>query len=269
MSLRALAVVGLSLILLSCTAFLISGIGCGMDAACVLMSRTPAQMFVSGVRLLSIVGGAGFLAWVVRLTWVLAAAARYLRRLPTAPLANTLADAAGHAHVTRVAVLDVDTPEAFCAGVWRPTVFVSQGLVLRLREKEMLAVLWHEGCHARRRDPLRRAAYRSAADLLRPIAVVRWWIERRLDLAELLADRLALHEVGATALAGAMWRAQCPAREWTVGFGEAGSARVAQLLGDTPPRQWPPSAVWARSALGIIFMIGIGGCLAGGAISVL
>jgi hypothetical protein len=105
--------------------------------------------------------------------------------------------------------------------------------------------------------------------LLRPIAVVRWWIEHRLDRAELLADRLALHEVGATALAGALWTVQCPARQWAVGFGEAGSSRVAQLLGDPPSRQWPPSAVWARSALGIILMIGISGCFAGGAISVL
>lgn len=267
---RGLAVVALSLLLLGCTASLIGGIGCGMDAACVLIGRAPVQMFSGWARLLSVTSAAGLLAWVVRLTWVLAAAARAWRRLPAAPVAGGLARAAGQAHVRRLALLEVDTPLAFCAGVWRPTVFVSQGLVRRLREQELLAVLWHEGCHARRRDPLRRAAYRSAADLLRPVAVVRWWTERRLDRTELLADRLALHEVGAPALAGALWTAQCPkAPEWATGFGEAGSLRVAQLLGDPLPRQWPPSALWTSSALGIMFMMGIGACVAGGAISVL
>jgi Zn-dependent protease with chaperone function len=267
---RRIVVVALSLLLLGCTASLLVGIGCGMHAACVVIGRSPALMFSSWARLLAATGVAGLVAWVVRLTWVLAGAAKARRRLPTAAVSWGLARAARQAHVPRVALLDVDSSHAFCAGVWRPTVFVSQGLVGRLREQELLAVLWHEGCHARRRDPLRRAAYRSAADLLRPVTVVRWWTENRLDQAELLADRLALRQVGAPALARALWTAQCPeAPQYAAGFGEAGSLRVAQLLGDPIPRPWPPSALWRSSAIGIIFITGLGVCIAGGAISVL
>lgn len=267
---RGLAAVALSLLLLACTASLIEGIGCGTHAACVLIARAPGQMYSSWARLLSIAGAAGLIAWVVRLTWGLVAPARSLRRLPTAPVVDALAQAADQAHVRRVSLLDVDTAQAFCAGTWRPTVFISQGLVRRLREQELLAVLWHEGCHARRRDPLRRAAYRSAADLLRPAALVQWWIERRLDRAELLADRVALHRAGAPALAGALWMAQSrETPKWAAGFGEAGPLRVAHLLGDPPPRHWPPPALWISSALGIILVRGVGACAAGGALSVL
>jgi len=263
-----LAMVGV--LLVGCTVSLIGDVGCRADVACAVAGHAPVQMFGTWLRLVLFVGVAGFAAWGVRLTWVLVAAARSIRRLPTAHAAASLSELARQAHVDRLTLLDVDTPQAFCAGAWRPTVFVSQGLLRQLRAPELLAVLWHEGCHARRHDPLRRAAYRTAAALLRPATVVQWWVEHRLDRAELLADQLAMRHVGAPAGAGALWRAgSASAPQGASGFGEAGSLRVAQLLGDPLPHQRPPLALWVNSTVGAILIAGISACLAGGLVSLL
>jgi Zn-dependent protease with chaperone function len=222
-------------------------------------------MLHTWAKLVMVIGIAVAVAWGARLTWVMAAAAKALLRLPRMEAGPALSELARRAHVQRLTLLDVDTPQAFCAGAWRPSVFVSRGLVQRLREPELLAVLWHEGCHARRHDPLRRAAYRTAAALLRPATVVQWWVEHRLDRAELLADQLAMRHVGAPAVAGALWRAgSASVPQAASGFGEAGSLRVAQLLGDPLPHQRPPLAMWINSMASVGLIAGILACLAGG-----
>lgn len=235
------------------------------------MSRLNiSPLLGSWTQLLAVVGGVGALAWPVRLAWTLTSAAKSVRDLPTAPVVDALARAARQAQVQRIRMLDVDTAHAFCAGTWRPTIFVGRNLVARLGEKELLAMLWHEACHARRRDPLRRAAYRSAADVLMPVSLVRWWTERRLDRSELQADGMALHGAGRNALAGALWATQSPdSPQWAAGLGDAGPWRVAPLLGDQPSRQWPPRALWISWALGILFVIVVGACAAAGASSLL
>ncbi len=265
---RSLVLTVVGLLLVGCTVSLVAGIGCRADVACAALGRTPAQGLGTWSRLAMGIGAAGVAAWGVRLSWVLAAATRATLRLPTMPAGPAVAELARKAHIQRLTLLDVDTPQAFCAGVWHPTVFVSQGLVQRLREPELLAVLWHEGCHARRHDPVRRAAYRTAAVLLRPVTVVQWWVEWRLDRAELLADRLAMHHVGAPALAGALWRAgSLRAPQGAAAFGEAGSLRVAQLLGDPLPYERPTVSVWMNSLAGVVLIAGVTACLAGGLVS--
>ncbi len=265
---RLLACTAVSLLLVGCTVSLVADIGCGAHVACAVAGRVPAHVFGTWSQLVMVTGVAGAAAWGVRLSWVLAATRRATLRLPTVQAGPALAELSRKAHVQRLTLVDVDTPQAFCAGAWHPMVFVSQGLVQRLREPELLAVLWHEGCHARRHDPLRRAAYRTAAALLRPVTVVQWWVERRLDRAELLADRLAMQQAGAPALAGALWRAgSAKAPQGAAGFGETGSLRVAQLLGDPLPRERPTVWVWMNSLAVVVLMAGVTACLAGGLVS--
>ena len=262
---RWLAVAVAGLLLVRCTVSLVASIGCRADLACAVISRAPAQMFDTWAQLVMVIGIAVGVAWGARLTWVMVAAAKALVRLPRMEAGPALSELARRAHVQRLTLLDVDTPRAFCAGAWRPTVFVSRGLVQRLREPELLAVLWHEGCHARRHDPLRRASYRTVATLLRPVTVVQWWVEQRLNRAELLADRLAMRHAGAPALAGALWSAgSAITPHGALGFGEAGPLRVAQLLGDPLPRQRPPMTLWVNSTVSAIMIVAITACLAGG-----
>ena len=52
----------------------------------------------------------------------------------------------------------VESPKVFawCVGLWRPKVFISQGLLQKLNEKQLRLVLAHEYSHVHRRDNLRK-----------------------------------------------------------------------------------------------------------------
>jgi hypothetical protein len=82
---------------------------------------------------------------------------------------------------------------AFTAGWIQPRVFISDAALLRLDADQRNAVLEHEQCHRRRRDPLRLALRAIAAEaffFLPGVARVR----RHLDSAcEVQADAAALH----------------------------------------------------------------------------
>jgi Zn-dependent protease with chaperone function len=109
----------------------------------------------------------------------------------------------GAADVTVVAHPGV---QAFCAGLLRPRIYVSEGAVRRLGDDELAAVIAHERMHRARRDPLRIATARLLGEALFFAPPVRV-IARRYDtLAELAADDHALAAIGGdrSVLAGAM-----------------------------------------------------------------
>jgi beta-lactamase regulating signal transducer with metallopeptidase domain len=142
---------------------------------------------------------------------------------------------------------------------------VTNGMVVSLADQELDAVLVHEAEHAHRRDPLRRLAGRAAADVLFWLPLVGWWSRRRLEDAELAADRAAIRRVGRTPLARAL-RATAPpvAPAAGAGFDGAGPARVTQLLGDPPPRRRPPLAACLLSGLGLILAVSLAMCVGQG-----
>jgi Zn-dependent protease with chaperone function len=92
-----------------------------------------------------------------------------------------------------VKVIPDPRPQAFCAGYLRPEVYVSQRAVELLTEAELGAVLAHENHHRRVRDPLRLAAGRILSDALFFLPGLRPLSKRYADLAELSADRAAVH----------------------------------------------------------------------------
>jgi Zn-dependent protease with chaperone function len=127
------------------------------------------------------------------------------------------------------------------------------------------AVLVHEAEHARRRDPLRRLAGRAAADVLVWLPLVGWWTSRRLEEAELAADRAAIDRVGRTPLARALRATATPATPAAVGtrFDGAGPARVTELLGEELPPQRPPLAACLLS-LGLTLAVSLAMCVGQG-----
>ena len=92
-----------------------------------------------------------------------------------------------------VKVIPDPHPQAFCAGYLRPEVYVSHRTVEILTERELGAVLAHEKHHRRVRDPLRLAAGRILSEALFFLPGLRPLSERYADLAELSADRAAVH----------------------------------------------------------------------------
>jgi Zn-dependent protease with chaperone function len=207
----------------------------------------------------------GLGAWIVRASWLAISAAREIARLPRLQPPDALIVAAQRTGVGEVVYLDSAPAAAFCAGLLRPRVYVTGAMVASLADDELDAVLVHEAEHAHRRDPLRRLAGRAAADVLFWLPLVGWWSRRRLEDAELAADRAAIRRVGRTPLARAL---RATATQVTpaagAGFNGAGPARVTQLLGDPPPCRRPPLAACLLSGLGLVLAVSLATCVGQG-----
>jgi hypothetical protein len=178
---------------------------------------------------LAIVGAAVLLV-ALGLAWRQARATRRLIR--TLPVVRVLA------HQRPVLVIDAAAPMAFCAGWLRPRVYVSTGVLERLTEPELRAVLAHEHQHGIVRDPLRLAVGRVLCRSLFFLPVLGALHADYADASELTADAAAL-----VALDGA--RGPLAAAMLTLGQSGDDSVavsdrRVDALLGDVvhPVRRW-------------------------------
>jgi Peptidase family M48 len=146
-----------------------------------------------------------------------------------------------------VRVIDDASPQAFCAGYLRPTIYISRGALELLSDEELGAVLSHEDWHRANRDPLRFACARVLSQALFFLPALRPLDDRYRELAEQSADQAAVvRSAGERApLAAALlaFDAGTPA-------GAAGISpeRVDSLLG-RPPRWRFPSPLVAISLI--------------------
>jgi hypothetical protein len=137
----------------------------------------------------------------------------------------------------RAYVVDADEPQAFCAGLLRPHIYVSRAALELLGADERAAVLAHEAHHARRRDPLRLLVARALAEGLFFLPAVRRLPERYAALSELAADQAATTTAGRRrALASAMLAFDEHPGPAAVGIAPE---RVEHLLGQRPRWELP------------------------------
>jgi hypothetical protein len=149
-------------------------------------------------------------------------------------------------------------PRAFCAGLWRPQVYLSTGAAAILDDDALSAVLAHERHHANRRDPLRLAAGRVLARALFFLPELDDLVRRQQALAELSADESAVN--AAPAHRSALARAMLSFSDDPASAGSAGidPARVDFLLGDAPSWRFPALLVLAAgSVLALLVAVGI------------
>jgi hypothetical protein len=164
----------------------------------------------------------------------------FLRRLPVVRSATI----AGY----RVRVIPGAASHAFCAGLVRPAIYVSEG-ALRAGEGELRAVLAHEDEHRARLDPLRRLLARMVGDALRPLPLFTGLADRQAALADVVADAAAVRTLGDRApLAAAMMHFDAG----------VAPARVDRLLG-TAAAIAVPTVVLATACL---FLLVIAAALA-------
>ncbi len=155
----------------------------------------------------------------------------------------------------RLICLDDPRLAAFCFGFLRPRVAVTTGLLARLDDEELAAVLAHERHHLHRRDPARSVAVHAltAAAFMFPVApAVRQRLEARSELA---ADRAALAVAPRGALAGALLTVLAGGEAPVVGAARlsATEARIAHLTGNPTLPAIPIKA--AAVSLGVLFVI--------------
>lgn len=257
MNWRWLAAVAASITAVACSVWLRT---CPPLARCFAMTH---RMFLAGLLMATMaLALASLCVWIARTVWLLVGTNRALRQLGRRRWPARLRRAIRRTAVRRVACLRADAPLAFCAAAIRPQIFVSDGLLRHLRPRELDAVLLHEQHHAWRRDPLRGAASRAAAEVFFYVPLLRWWDQHRRACAELEADRSALSGVGTAALAGALWAVgSALGPEGAAAFGGAAELRVAQVLGEPVPRDHPAPRLCVASVLGGLAAITVTWCL--------
>ena len=178
------------------------------------------------------------------------AGVRALKRLAHAP-SPRLERAAAQALVP-VREIDGDGCECFVGGVLRPRAYVSQGVLQRMSDEELLAALHHERAHASSHDPAMLAMLSFLSDLApgtdRALTLYRQARERR-------ADAEAAGRAGPCALASALLAMSRGPAAPAMALGMSGSGsntwRLQAILGVEPDlvrtipaaRLWPPIAL--------------------------
>jgi hypothetical protein len=147
-------------------------------------------------------------------------------------------------------------PQAFCAGLLRPRVYLSTAAVEALQDDELDAVLAHEQQHARLRDPLRVFCLRVLADGLFFLPALRRLADRYASLSELAADAAAVRASGGDRrpLAAALLLfGEVPNNPAVVSIAPE---RVDYLLGRKP--RWElPAALLAGAAVSVGAMVAL------------
>lgn len=178
------------------------------------------------------------------------------RQQPLPPGLARLTEALALTH--RVTLVEDGEAYAFAAGLARPRIWLSSGLVALLDEAELAAVLRHERHHVLRRDPLRVLLARSLAHglfFLPAAAALRDLYmeakEREADVASganhaLAAALLKLLRAGSLAPAGA---SLAPARS------TATSGRIRRLLDGEPAGRAVDLALVRRLAASLALAI--------------
>lgn len=145
-----------------------------------------------------------------------------------------------------VLVLASRRPAAFCSGLIRPRVYVTEALLRSLERDELEAAVRHEAAHAAAYVPLKSLVARLLARTF-------FWLPTLGDLearftltAELAADDAAIRATSSRAVAAALARVLDSSSPAT-GFASLADARIEKLL--DPSVTIPPLLSRARLAL--------------------
>jgi len=135
----------------------------------------------------------------------------------------------------RVDVVDAPRPFAFVYGWIWPRICISTGLLDRLTDRELEAVLHHEGWHAARRDPLRLLIVRSIGATFAFVPPISRLVRLYLLTTEVAADRHAVAMMGHSQwLASALVKSVSPP-VITPAFEGHTEARIGVLAGESLP----------------------------------
>jgi len=206
--------------------------------------------------------GAGTILGTRTLRRQAAGTARLTRRVhrhTRTPLPARLASmAVAHDLAERVDLIDTPEPCSFTYGLVRPRVAVSTGLLERVDDDELAAVLAHERYHVTNWDPAKVFLTRTLPRAFPYLPVLDALHARYLTSRELAADRRAIDRCGPRPLTGALLKVVA-GPEWAdlrsaaaIGGDEALEARVTQL----ERRAEPPAAPLGRARLALS---GLGG----------
>jgi hypothetical protein len=250
----------LALLLLSCERWLQS---CLDARPCLGPTAGPRDWMALAVAAVGLLAATSGSIWLLRTVWLGIHCAREVSLLRFSTPPDHLRALAGAIGIRRIRFIDEDLAVAFCAGTLRPSVYVSRDLLVKLNQPELQAVVIHEAEHAKRFEPLRRAAWRAAAEVGFFVPLLGWARTHEIERSELRADRSAIDAIGSQAVASALWTlGSGPAPMGVAAYAGTIGLRVSQLLGDPLPRQLPRPDLLLSSLLGTAFALALIGCVA-------
>jgi Zn-dependent protease with chaperone function len=242
--------VGLSILLVLARLAASWRVGSGHTAAVsVLGQRVSYPTANAGAILIAVLAGVGLAVLVAGAV----SAARELfaqRRLRRALTARGRSQLDGGAWI-----VETNRPQAFCAGLLNPRVYVSHSVVEMLSEPELAAIVAHERHHMRCRDPLRLVVGRVLADALFFVPPLRGLVERQESVGEIAADVAAVAGAGGDSapLASAILRFSESSDAEAAGIAPE---RIDYLVGER--RGWPvPVALCAVIATCLAALIAL------------
>jgi Zn-dependent protease with chaperone function len=136
-------------------------------------------------------------------------------------------------------VFDDPAPQAFCAGLLRPRIYLSSGAVAALDAEALDAVIAHERCHRDRRDPMRVLLATALSEALFFLPVVTRLRDRFVAVLELDADDAAIAAGGGNPAALAAAMVLFDASASPAGAMGIAPERVDHLLGRPAPWRLP------------------------------
>ena len=152
-----------------------------------------------------------------------------------------------------VDVVDTPAPLAFAYGWMRPRVCISTGLVNRLTDTELEAVLRHEGWHVAHRDPLRLLVVQAIGAAFGTIPEIRRLVRLYTLAAEVAADRHVVLVMGQSRdLANALLKTATPTTQVPTSVGTP-TGRTDIRSGNLPRALWRQPLL-AAVAIGLEFL---------------
>ncbi|OPH53314.1 hypothetical protein BC351_05400 [Paenibacillus ferrarius] len=94
-----------------------------------------------------------------------------------------------------LSMISYQAPIAMTVGLWKPRILLSTGLLDMLEPNELKAVIEHEKCHVRYRDPLAGLLLSTLSKAMWYIPIFAWLAEKYPIMIELRADKYAISQM--------------------------------------------------------------------------
>lgn len=92
-------------------------------------------------------------------------------------------------------IISYKAPIAMTIGLWKPRMILSSGLMDMLEPNELRAVIEHEKCHMRQRDPLAIFLLSMISKSMWYIPIFAWMADKYPIMIELRADKYAITQM--------------------------------------------------------------------------
>ncbi|KNH22920.1 hypothetical protein ACS78_11060 [Priestia megaterium] len=166
----------------------------------------------------------------------------------------------------QIHIINDKRPIAFTYGFVYPQIIISTGLLQLLDSDEIEAVLEHEYCHYKNKDPFKLSLYKCLARLFFFLPITGKISKSYVTQKELAADAFAIEQVGLKPVASALYKLMkysSPLSFSTAHFqnSDLKDVRIEFLLTGTHTRASLSKKEWTVSVLHLIFATVIAGCV--------